>query len=76
MVKSGCIAILEASTHLENLTQGNESMVIRRESSVDMSSKFRSELLNQKDNFFDKSSFDQFQGAIDDVNILHVVITS
>ena len=76
MVKSGCIAILEASTCLENLANGNESMIIRRTSSIDMSKKFKSELLNVKDNFLEKPEFSQFQGVIDDFNILHVVITS
>jgi len=76
MVKSGCIAVLEASNLLENLNNGGDSMVIRRTSSVDMSLRVKSELLNVKDNFLEKPSFDQFQGVIDDVNILHVVITS
>jgi len=35
MVKSGCIAVLEASNFLENLINGVDSMLIRRSSSVD-----------------------------------------
>ena len=75
-MKSGCIAILEASTFLENLNNGNDSMVVKRTSSVDSSYRFKNELLNPNDNFLEKPSFDQFIGVNDDVSILHVVITS
>lgn len=42
MVKSGCIAVLEASHFLENLINGGASMSIRRSSSVDMTHRFAS----------------------------------
>ena len=76
MVKSGCIAILEASNYFENFNNGNESIDIRRTSSVDMSYRFKNEQFNLKDNFLEKPDFDQILGVNDDLKILHVVITS
>ena len=77
MVKSSCIAILEATTHLENLFQGQESLVIRRTSSVENSYRFKNDLLTAKDNFLEQPSFEQLSERLNDnVNIFHVVITS
>ena len=77
MVKSSCIAILEATTYLENLFQGQESLVIRRTSSVENSYRFKNDLLTAKDNFLEQRSFEQLLERLNDnVNIFHVVITS
>ena len=77
MVKSSCIAILEATTHLENLIQGQESLGIRRTSSVENSYRFKNDLLTAKDNFLEQPSFEQLLERLNDnVNIFHVVITS